>query len=456
MALNTAKPGKASGPDKVCSKVIKACKYELTRPLHRLYQTSIDQCIVPSVWKTSEIVPVPKLKIPKCKNDLRPVALTSVVMKCLESIVRKYLCSHVSHLCDKYQFAYRSNTGVDDAVVTLLNVVCSHLDKASNFTRVLFIDFSSAFNTIKPHILLRKLYHMNVNSSVIRWIYSYLTMRPQYVKMCNIQSNVICTNTGAPQGCVLSPLLFTLYTNDCSSNFEGCSLLKYADDTVIIGNITNNDTAMYLQQIETFVLWCDTNYLNLNVKKTKELVIDFRKVKSENVPIVIKNECVDVVSSYKYLGIYVDDKLNFSENVHSVYKKCLQRVRHLRELANLRIDIDLLSMFYRSIIESVLSFGIVTWYGSSKKADQKKLSKITRIGCKMGIKPKSLLELYNERSLKLVGKIMKDTGHPLNKEFTFLRSGLRLMVPKHRTSRYGNTFVPSAIKYFNFVNSRRK
>lgn len=90
-ALARAKPGKASGPDRVCGRVIKSCKAELVQPLRRYYQMSLDLCCVPLQWKTSEVIPVPKAKIPLVMNDLRPVALTSVMAKCLESIVKKYL-----------------------------------------------------------------------------------------------------------------------------------------------------------------------------------------------------------------------------------------------------------------------------------------------------------------------------------------------------------------------------
>jgi hypothetical protein len=91
LALNNAKSGKACGPDKIYGRVIKLCKTELAVPLLKLYQMSLDRCTVPTAWKTSEIVPVPKIKIPLAKNDLRPVALTSVLMKCFELIVKKHL-----------------------------------------------------------------------------------------------------------------------------------------------------------------------------------------------------------------------------------------------------------------------------------------------------------------------------------------------------------------------------
>jgi hypothetical protein len=285
--LNKAKPGKACGSDKVSSYVVKMCRYELATPLRTLFQSSLDQCTVPSNWKISEIVPVPKSNMPIEMNDLRPVALTSVLMKCFESVVKKYLWNYVKGVSDKLQFAYRSGRCVDDAIVTLLDTVCAHLDQIKCYSRVLLIDFSSAFNTIKPHIMIKKLCDMNVNCNTIKWVHSYLTSRTQYVKWGDVRSSTITTNTGAPQGCVLSPMLFTLYTNDCVSISDQCTILKYADDTVILGNISNNDTSVYREVVDTFVEWCDLNFLNLNVKKTMELIFDFRRDQNEHVPLHI-------------------------------------------------------------------------------------------------------------------------------------------------------------------------
>jgi hypothetical protein len=107
---------------------------------------SLDLCSVPPQWKTSEIIPVPKAKIPLVINDLRPVALTSVIVKCLESIVKKHLCNKVGEMLDCMQFAYKPQRCVEDAVITLLDKICKHLDEPKRYCRVLFIDVSSAFN----------------------------------------------------------------------------------------------------------------------------------------------------------------------------------------------------------------------------------------------------------------------------------------------------------------------
>ena len=111
-SLRFIKIGKACGPDMVIAKVIKSCMEQIVNPLLVLFQDSIDQGIVPTLWKMSEIIPVPKTKFPKELNDLRPVTLTSFLMKSLERIVKQYLCSDVHLLRDPLQFACCENKSV--------------------------------------------------------------------------------------------------------------------------------------------------------------------------------------------------------------------------------------------------------------------------------------------------------------------------------------------------------
>ncbi len=221
---------------------------------------------------------MPKNSKPSCLNDYRPVALTSTVMKVFERLLKKHICSSIPATLDPLQFAYRPNRSTDDAISQVLHSSLTHIDsKNGNYVRLLFIDYSSAFNTIVPTKLAVKLSDLGLNTSLCDWIQDFLTARPQVVKVGQFTSNSITLNIGAPQGCVLSPLLYSLYTHDCVSSHSSTSIIKFADDTVVLGLINNDDEAAYLDGVERLTSWCQDNCLSLNVSKTKELIVDFWK-----------------------------------------------------------------------------------------------------------------------------------------------------------------------------------
>lgn len=284
------------------------------------------------------------------------------------------------------------------------------------------------------------------------WIKCFLTNRLQYVKFKDHYSNVMVVNTGAPQGCVLSAVLFTLYTYDCQSNNEKCILLKYADDTVIVGLLdkNNDETGMYFDCIDRFHQWCDTNFLDLNVSKTKEMIIDFSKNIFSGKPVYIENKKVEIVNEYKYLGITIDNKLKGSVHVSTVFKKANQRLYFLRKLKSLNIDNRILNLFYRSVIESVLSFCIIAWYGNLDNCNKKKLNRIVKragnLGCDDTI---SLTNAYKDQVMKKFTKIINNNSHNLNKMYMLLPSALRYDSIFCRTNRYKFSFVPTSIRLFN-------
>ncbi|KAL6098730.1 uncharacterized protein ACO6RY_17807 [Pungitius sinensis] len=176
-------------------------------------------------------------------------------MKSFERLVLSHLRTLTNPLLDPLQFAYRANMSVDDAVNMALHFILQHLDSPGTYGRILFVHFSSAFNTIIPSLLQDKLSQLHV---------------PDYVKLGKHVSDSRTISTGSLQGCILSPLLFSLYTNSCTSSHQSVKLLKFADDTTLIGLISGGDESVYRWESDHLVTWCSQNNLELNGLKTVE------------------------------------------------------------------------------------------------------------------------------------------------------------------------------------------
>ncbi len=142
---------KAAGPDGITGRVLRSCADQLAGLFTSIFNESLATSVVPTSFKKSVIIPVPKNSKPSCLNDYHPVALTSTVMKVFERLLKKHICSSIPATLDPLQFAYRPNRSTDDAISQVLHSSLTHIDsKNGNYVRLLFIDYSSAFNTIVP------------------------------------------------------------------------------------------------------------------------------------------------------------------------------------------------------------------------------------------------------------------------------------------------------------------
>ena len=438
---------KAAGPDMVLTATLKYCSSELAPVFTNIFNKSLSCQSVPSCFKFSSITPVPKKPKISSLNDLRPVALTSVVMKVFERLVLKYLKIVVKELMDAFQFAYTANRSVEDAVSLALHLVLKHLDTPRSYARILFIDYSSAFNTIVPQKLFDKLIAMSLDPSLCYWILDFLLERPQVVNFNGQTSGNIILNTGAPQGCVLSPLLYSLFTNDCVSHHDSVPLVKFADDATMAGLISNADETEYREEVNAMVQYSDDNDLLLNPPKCLEIVIDFRKNKTPIAPLTIKGENIEIVDHSKYFGTFISNDLTWDHNIDMITKKAQQRMYFLRQLKKFKLSSEILLQFYRAVIESILTSSIIVWYGNSTQQQKDSLGRIVKNASKIiGTELPTLDSLYEKRVITRSNKIIKDLSHPASHLFQLLPSRRRYRFIKTKTERFRNSLYPRAMK----------
>ncbi len=440
----------APGPDSVTPACLKSCADQLAPIFTKIFNRLLELCEVPSCFKHSTIIPIPKKSKITGLNDYRPVALTSVVMKSFEKLVLAHLKDITGPSLDPLQFAYRANRSVDDAVNMGLHYVLQHQDRPGAYVRILFVDFSSAFNTIIPNLLLPKLTQLSVPTSVCQWINSILTDRQQLVRLGKYTSSTCTISTGAPQGCVLSPLLFSLYTNDCTSKDPSVKLLKFADNTTLIGLIQDGDESAYRQEVKKLVVWCSLNNLELNTLKTVEMIVDFRRTPPALPPLTIMNSTVTAVESFRFLGTTISQDLKWDNHIDSILKKDQLRLYFLRQLRKFNLPQELLKQFYSAIIESVLCTSITVWFSSASKSDQRRLRRVVRTAERIiGTTLPTLQELYSSRVSKRAGKIALDPSHPAHFLIELLLSGWRYRALSTKPTRHRNSFFPQAIHLMN-------
>ncbi len=202
--------------------------------------------------------------------------------------------------------------------------------------------------------------------------------------------------------CVLSSLLFSLFTNAAH-----LGTLLFADVTTLIGLIQDGEESAHRQEV---AVWCSLNNLELNTLKTLEMIVDFRRNPPALPPLTIIDSTETKVESFRFMGSTISQDLKWDINIDSIVKKAKQRLYFICQLMKLNLPQELLKQFYTAIIESILCTSIIVWFSSATKSDHRRLQRVVRTAERIiGTSLPSLQELYLSRVRKRTGKITPST-----------------------------------------------
>ncbi|KAI4888731.1 hypothetical protein NFI96_022238, partial [Prochilodus magdalenae] len=376
--------------------ILRECTDQISEVLADIFNVSLTQAAVPTCLKTATTILVPKSSAVTGLNYYRPIALTPIVTKCFERLVMTQIKATIDITVEPHQYTYRKNRSTDDAISSVVHTTLTHLEQRDSYVRMLFVDFTSTFNTMIPQTLTNKLCSLGLCPSLCNWVLDFLNNGPQSVRIHNLTSSTTILNTGSPQGCVMSPLLFTLLTYDCSPIHPGCHIVKFADDMAVVGCITNSDKSSYRQEVEHLEGWGRKNNLCINVKKMKEMIVDLRGGRHAHLPLHVRGSVMEVLSNYRLalcnLGVKACESLG---SLLKLENSCLK-------------DLDLSNNDLQDSGVELLSAGL--------KSSQCKLEILRLALCNLGVKTcenlGSLLKLENSslKELDLSNNDLQDSG----------------------------------------------
>ena len=362
--INQLIPKKSHGHDLCTNKLIKDLKTEIAPIITILINNSIRDKKYPKIWKISRVLPLYKTGKHTDPSNYRPISLGSTISKCLEKHVKRLLNDHLTehNILPLNQFGFRKNTRTSHMLHKVINELTTRIE-SNQYIRMINIDFSKAFDCVSHPLLIRKLRIIGLSDNFIKWFQSYLSGRTQYTEYNGILSEKTNVLWGVPQGSVLGPLLYLIYTFDMKFITEK-DCFNFADDTSLIISAPTEEECIRKSEetLNKFYKWSCNNKLAMNaINKTKYMAFNF----TDTQPFELNGQIIEKVNSYKLLGVYIDDKLNWNTHTTNLCKKLRSSLYNLSRLKK-SMNSNFKMLIMKGIFMSHLNYCIEIWSGTSK------------------------------------------------------------------------------------------
>ena len=380
IAVKKSKLNKSVGCDEIPNEALKNdCMITI---LKHFFQLCFDIGKVPNDWKKSILKPIPKSadndnKIPL---NYRGISLLSCISKIFTAILNNRLTKFLDNNATlvEEQNGFRSNRSCQEHVFSLHSII-KRRQKESKKTLITYIDFSKAFDCVNRHQLFYKLLRAGIEGKMYYIIKSLYDNTETKVRVNNCFTEWFNTDSGVRQGDCMSPTLFSIFVNDLAirikdlncgikTDNEKTAILLYADDVVLLAD---NEVEMQTM-LDEVNDWCIEWNMNVNMAKTK--IMEFRQDKAEksNHKLKLGKDTVEFVPSYKYLGVYFDEHLNFEKHAEMLAKSgsralgaVIAKYKNLNNMGH-----KTYTKCYESYVCPVLDYSSETWgYINATKID---------------------------------------------------------------------------------------
>ena len=371
--------------------VIKRPAHLISKTLSRLYNNCMHSGLFPSVFKTGKVIPIYKKDNKECIENYRPVSILPVFGKIFEKIIynRLYKFFTSRGILHDEQFGFRRGHSTTHALHKSVDFITKSMSDGKHVLGI-FIDLSKAFDTLDHQILLHKLFNYGIRGPAHALLTSYLNDRQQYVDFNGVSSDILGIKYGVPQGSILGPLLFLLYMNDIVNCYvsPNVKFVLYADDTNIFVVGPSKESTFHkanevLDYVTTFMR---CNLLHINMSKccyihfkppyesdeTCARVRPYADEADKSRSIFINGTCIQKVTSTKFLGIIIDDKLNWKPHLKYLTNKLRSITGAICRIRK-SVPADLYLKIYNALFESHLTYGITVWGVSLKDQPDDKL-----------------------------------------------------------------------------------